>query len=94
MALVLVAASCGGTDDPTATGTVIDVVGSLTSVDEFTIRTAEGDDLTFVPAPGIRFHGLGPLGHLRNHLTTGEPVVVFYEVASDGSMMALEVSDD
>ena len=93
MALVLVAGSCGATDDPIARGSVIDVVGSLTSVDEFTIRTADGDDLTFVPAPDIRFHGLGPLGHLRNHLTTGEPVVVVYETLLDGSLVALEVSD-
>lgn len=94
--LLLVAAACGGsgdTDDQVATGVVIDVVGDLTTVESFTIRTVDGDDLTFVPVDGVRFHGLGPLGHLRSHLTAGEPVAVEYEETADGTLLAVAVED-
>lgn len=92
-ALLLVLAGCGGADEPAAVGVVIDVVGDLTSVEQFTIRTADGSDLTFVPAGEARFHGLGPLGHLRSHLAGGSPVVVVYETGADGVLVAVSVDD-
>ena len=92
--VALAVAACGnGGDDSEASGVVIDVVGGLTTVDQFTIRTTAGEDLTFEVADGVRFHGSGPLGHLRSHLTTGEPIVVVYETGEDGVLRALEVDD-
>ena len=52
--------------------------GDLSEVRSFTLVTEDGDSLEFVPGPGASFHG-GPLSHLRDHLVSGEPVVVFYD---------------
>ena len=100
LALLLIAAACGGGgagdgdfDGRVAEGVVVDVDGSLADVRSFTIRTGDGADLTFSARDGVRFHGAGPLGHLRSHLTTGEPVEVSYETLTDGSLEAVEVRD-
>ncbi len=91
--LLIAVVACGGSDEPIAEGVVVDVEGTLTTVERFTIRTTDGEDLTFVPGPDVGFHGRRPLGHLRVHLTSGEPVVIAYEKAPDGSLVALEIED-
>jgi hypothetical protein len=93
--LVLLITACGGgdTDLQVAEGVVIDVDGTLAEVRSFTVRTPDGTDLTFAVPDGLRFHGEVPLGHLRSHLTTGEPIVVSYETQADGSLEAVDVRD-
>lgn len=91
-AVLLVLAACG--DSPQrARGVVIEVEGGLTEIEGFLLRLPDGSDLRFVPADGILFHGDAPLGHIRDHLRSGEPIEVEFEVLSDGTAVALEVSD-
>ncbi len=90
-ALLVLAGGCGGDATDRVEGVVIDVSGDLETVESFTIRTSDGLDLVFEPAPTATFHE-GPLVHLTDHLRSGEPVAVTYE--EDGSrLVALEVSD-
>ena len=91
MVLLGIAAGCSDGDEPVAEGVVIDVQGDLTSVTAFTVRTEDGQVLVFRPAVSATFHG-GPLPHIRDHLTSGLPVVVFYE-ESEGGLVALSVED-
>ncbi len=94
LALLVVGSACGGGEElPTAEGVVIGVDGGLTDVQSFTIRTTDGSDLTFQAPDDLLFHGSGPLGHLRSHLTSGVPVIVTYEARADGSLAAIEVDD-
>ena len=93
VAAALALGACSGTDDTTATGVVVDVVGDLTTVESFTLRLPDGTDSTFVPAAGVLFHGTGNLSHLRDHLRSGEPVEVRYEELDDGTLSALQVDD-
>ncbi len=90
---LLLMVSCSGTDDATATGVVIDVQGDLTVVDRFTIRLPDGTDQVVEPAPGVLFHGDTAMGHIRDHLRSGGPVFIRYEVLDDGTWVALEVTD-
>lgn len=92
-AVVLIVTACSGADEAEVTGVVTDVVGDITAVEVFTLRLPDGTDRTFEPAPGILFHDSAPLGHLRDHLRSGEPVRVRYRVLDDGSLEALEVGD-
>lgn len=95
-ALTLVAASavaaCGG-GGSAVTGVVVDVEGDITTVERFVLRLADGTDQEIAPAPGVTFHDGAAIGHLRDHLRTGEPVVVMYEVLDDGTWVALRVDD-
>jgi hypothetical protein len=88
---LLALAGCSDGDEQVAEGVVIEVQGDLTSVTTFTVRTDDGDVLVFRPAASATFHG-GPLPHIRDHLTSGLPVVVFYE-ETDGGLVALSVED-
>lgn len=71
------------------TGIVIAVDGDLTTVRSFEVLS-DGDRYAFQPAPDGEF--AFPLGHLRDHLRTGEPIAVEYEDV-DGSLIARRVSD-
>ena len=73
---LLLAASCSSNGDGEIGGVVIDVTGDLTTVESFTLRTADGTNRRFEPAPGILFHQSAPLSHLSDHLLSGEPVLV------------------
>lgn len=84
--------ACGGDGDE-VTAVVVEVDGDLTSVDRFVVRLPDGTDQPLVPAPGIRFHGDASITHVRDHLRSGEPVVIVYEVLDDGTWVALEVRD-
>lgn len=95
-ALALVVASavaaCGD-GAPAVSGVVVDVEGDITTVERFVLRLADGTDQELAPAPGVTFHNGAAIGHLRDHLRSGEPVVVQYEVLDDGTWVALRVED-
>jgi hypothetical protein len=75
-----------------ATGVVIAVVGNLQGTDSFTILLPDGSELVLLPEPDLLFDG-GPLAHLRDHLTSGAPIVVTYTVDKDGNNNAHSAGD-
>jgi hypothetical protein len=88
--LALLLAACASTDDQgTVEGLVVDVQGDLRVVSEFTLLTEEGQ-MTFVPASDGDF--AFPLPHLREHIISGVPVVVFWQDRG-GSLVAVLVDD-
>lgn len=88
VAVLLVAVACAS-GSGTVRGLVTDVTGDLTTVTRFTVLV-EGDLLEFVPAPDGDFEF--PLPHLRDHLRTGEPVLVTYE-EREGELVAVALAD-
>lgn len=84
--------ACGG-EDPSLVGVVTAVDGDLTTVNSFQVRSSEGEVIEFTPAPGISFHGSTPLSHLTDHVLSGEPVEVTYEILDDGTRVATRVTD-
>ncbi len=77
----------------TARGIVIEVEGGITEVDGFLLRLPTGETIRLRPADGVFFHDNAPIGHLRDHLRSGETVEVVYEILSDGSAVAYELTD-
>jgi hypothetical protein len=73
-------------------GIVLELEGNLAAVEYFVVMDSGGERYIFVPADDLTFHG-GPVSHLRDHITSGDPVFVAYETAADGSLVAVEVSD-
>lgn len=67
------------------------MAGGLQDLESFTIVDETGRRFVFRPDAEATFHG-GPLGHLRDHLRSGEPVVVRYRESGD-MLIAVEVSD-
>lgn len=65
------------------------MVGDLTAINSFTVLV-EGDRLEFEPSPVGDFDF--PLPHLREHLRTGEPVLVTF-VTEDGIRRATGLTD-
>lgn len=92
-AILIVVAACSGGDDDSVRGVVIDVQGDIITVESFTLRLPDGTDRVFEPAAGVLFHGTAPIGHIRDHLRTGEPVDVRFMVLDDGTSIALKVGD-
>jgi hypothetical protein len=90
LAAVVVLGACGGSTR-SIEGRLVDFDGDLAEVRSFSIVTESGAGFTFTPAPDATFHG-GPLTHLREHLISGEPVVVFY-TQNDGAFVAVGVED-
>ncbi|MGF1667852.1 MAG: hypothetical protein ACFCVC_16455 [Acidimicrobiia bacterium] len=87
---LLLTSSCGGAADRgSVEGLVVDVEGDLVTVTEFTVLTDAGQ-MRFTPAPDGDF--AFPLPHLREHIISGAPVVVFWE-ERDGTMVAVLVDD-
>jgi hypothetical protein len=76
-------------DSGQLTGIVIAVDGDLTTVRSFEVLS-DGDRFVFEPSAEGDF--AFPLAHLRDHLRTGEPIVVEYE-SVDGAILAMRVSD-
>ena len=74
-----------GRPPSSATGVVISVDGpSAAEVTRFTLRTDAGEVLAFqVGTLDIANGGL-PAPHLREHLVSGEPIMVFYYGDRDG----------
>lgn len=77
--ILLVACGADATGEE-ATGIVVDVQGELEEIDIFTVLI-DGERITFETSPGADYSF--PLGHLRDHLRSGEPVVVRWETEGD-----------
>ncbi|MDQ3782251.1 MAG: hypothetical protein M3349_04845 [Actinomycetota bacterium] len=94
-ALVAVTAvvGCSGTSIEEVTGVVVDVTGDITTVDRFVVQTGDGERLEFQVAPGVTFANGAPIGHLTEHVQTGEPVEIRYEVLDDGSRVVRAIAD-
>ncbi|MGI8823653.1 MAG: hypothetical protein ACR2JP_10195 [Acidimicrobiia bacterium] len=92
-AAVLVVAGCSGSSTHEVTGVVIDVTGDITTVDRFLLQSTEGDRLEFVVAPGVVFGDGAPIGHVSEHLQTGLPVEIVYEVLDDGTLVVRSIDD-
>lgn len=92
MAVVTLLAVVAMTNESTSgqlTGIVIGLDGDLTTVDSFDVLS-NGDQIRLVPSTDGDF--TFPLGHLRDHLRTGEPIDVEYQLI-DGVLMAVRISD-
>ena len=90
-AVALVAmVACGGSAK-VIEGRLAEVAGDLETVDSFVLLTEAGERLRFLADPAARF-GDAPLSHLRDHLVSGEPVVVSYEERGD-DLVATAVDD-
>jgi len=74
------------------TGTVIDVVGDLSTITGVTLLTEDGEQVDFIPAPDALFDG-GPISHIRDHLVSGAPVQFEYRELNDGTLVAIELGD-
>jgi hypothetical protein len=90
VALVIVSgcASDDSRDANTVEGIVTDVTGDLTAVESLVIMDSDGKSHFFRPTPGLLFYG-GPLSHLRDHVVTGQRVVVTFEAGAYGERIAV-----
>jgi hypothetical protein len=74
---------------------LLDVVSpGIQHVDGFTVRTDDGQVLSFVAAPDFNAgstHAMTP-GHMRQHMALAEPVVVTYRT-ENGALVALSATD-
>jgi hypothetical protein len=79
----------------TARGVLLDVVSpGIQQVDRFTLRTDDGQLLSFVAAPDFNAgatHVMTP-GHMRQHMALADPVVVTYRM-ENGTLVALSATD-
>ncbi len=75
-----------------ATGVVVAVEGDLSAISSFSILLSDGETLVLVPQAGVLFDGEGPLSHLRDHLLSGEPVMVEFHQGAD-NLVAATVGD-
>lgn len=73
----------------TTVGVVTEVQGTLTDIESFTVL-ADGEETVFLVIEGQEYEF--PLDHLREHLLSGEPVVVDWEIR-DGERHALAITD-
>lgn len=73
----------------TSLGVVTDVQGSLTEVESFKVLSG-GSEIEFLPIPGQNYEF--PLPHLREHLRTGESVIVDWEIREE-ERYALSIRD-
>ena len=89
MAVLLIAATCGGDSEKTVTGLIVEAVErDLVEVELLRVRDDDGKVWTFSTE--------GPVGinaaHLRQHQILGEKVVVTYSVYR-GDLIATGVRD-
>jgi hypothetical protein len=83
LATVLLCAACGGTLQ-SVIGVVLQVNGtSLTQIDSFVLRTAEGQIITFTVGPIAFDQTSFPPQHLREHQQLATPVKVTYRLDGD-----------
>jgi hypothetical protein len=76
-----------------ATGVVITADGpNAAEVNRFTLRTADGRALDFTVGRLDLANGGLPSAHLREHMVSGEPITVFYNV-QDGANVANRYTD-
>jgi hypothetical protein len=76
----------------TLTGVISEVSGDLTNVSGFVVLAEDGSSHRFTPTEGLLFEG-GPLTHLREHVVTGQRVVVTFERGVAGELIATSVED-
>jgi hypothetical protein len=79
LAVVLIVA-CSSAPEDAVRGVVVDVQGSLDEIESFTVLV-DGQQMVFVPTEEGDY--AFPLGHLRDHLRGGEPVLVGFEEQDD-----------
>jgi len=100
LVLALVAGCSAAASQPqaktqTARGVLLEVVSpSIQQVDRFTLRTDDGQLLSFVAAPDFNAnatHAMTP-GHMRQHMALADPVVVTYR-DDNGTLVALSAID-
>jgi hypothetical protein len=79
----------------TARGVLLDVVSpGIQQVDRFTLRTDDGQLLSFVTTADFNAsatHAMTP-GHMRQHMALADPVVVTYR-DDNGVLIALSATD-
>lgn len=91
VAMALVVSACASEDSADANaveGIVTEVTGDLTAVESLVIMDSDGRSHLFRPNPGLLFYG-GPLSHLRDHVVTGQRVVVSFEAGAYGGRIAI-----
>jgi hypothetical protein len=91
IAALLIVSACASDDSAepnTVEGIVTEVTGDLTAVESLVIMDSEGKSHFFKPTPGLLFYG-GPLSHLRDHVVTGQRVVVTFEAGAYGEQIAV-----
>ena len=91
MAALLIVSACSSEESSaadTVEGIVTEVTGDLTAVESLVILDSEGKSHLFKPTPGLLFYG-GPLSHLRDHVVTGQRVVVTFEAGAYGEQIAV-----
>ena len=98
LAVLMVVSACASSDsdDPnTVEGIVTEVTGDLVVVESLVVMDSDGKSHLFKPEVGLLFYG-GPLSHLRDHVVTGQPVVVTFEEGPNGERTAIliEHADD
>lgn len=89
LALSFTLLACAPPTSGTVQGIVVEVEGDLSSVTAFTVLV-EGDRVRFEPSPAGDF--AFPLSHLRDHLRSGEPILVGWEL--DGERRIAIFLDD
>jgi hypothetical protein len=86
-------AACNGAQSQVVTGVVLTVdQPTAGQVDGFTLRTADGQVLTFTVGVVDQDEGAFPPQHLTEHMQTAEPVKVTYKV-QDGKNVATKLQD-
>jgi hypothetical protein len=92
LAALLLCVACSGTLQ-TASGVVLQVDGtSLTQINSFVLRTADGQVLTFAVDTVAFDQTSFPPQHLREHQQLASPVKVTYRVDS-GKNVAIKLED-
>lgn len=88
-ASVVLAACSTSAGQAEGAGIVVDVQGEMDAIERFTVLL-DGERLTFETSPEGEY--AFPLGHLRDHLRSGEPVLVRWEEQGD-RLVAISVDD-
>lgn len=72
-----------------------EVTGDLVAVESLVVMDSDGKSHLFKPDVGLLFYG-GPLSHLRDHVVTGQPIVVTFVEGPNGERTAIliEHADD
>ena len=92
LAAVMLLGACGGTLQ-TASGVVLKVNGtSLTQIDSFVLRTADGQVITFSVGSIAFDQSSFPAEHLREHQQLATPVKVTYRMDGD-TRVAIKLED-
>ena len=89
MAVLLIAAACGGDSDKTVTGLIVEAVErDLVEIELLRVRDDGGKVWTFSTKGPVAVNA----AHLRHHQVLGEKVVVTYSVYR-GDLIATAVRD-